>query len=162
MNYDNSQTLIIAYAVSNIIGLLFLWVAFINTKLVRFFFAVLFAWAAWINFTTACFTPGIYLDYGKSAINIYSTFINGWFANHITILVTTIAIGQGLIALGMLLSGKWVTLACIGTIVFLVSIAPLGLYAVFPFSITVSIAAWIVLQRDDKMVLWKVLQKQHI
>jgi hypothetical protein len=122
---------------------------------------ILFAWAGWINFTTARLTPGVYLDYGKHAVDIYATFINGWFANNATIFVTAIAIGQELIALGMLLSGKWVKFACMGTIAFLVGIAPLGLYAAFPFSITVSIAAWIVLQRDDKMVLWTVLQKQH-
>jgi hypothetical protein len=162
MNYDNTQTLIIAYAASNVVGLLFLWAAFKNTKLARFLFVLLFAWASWINFTTAWVSPEVYLEYSKKSMGFYSSFINGWFAGHITFFVTVIAVGQGLIALGMLLKSKWVILACIGSIVFLMSIAPLGLYAAFPFSITVSIAAYVIIKKDDKGFLWKFLnQKLH-
>jgi hypothetical protein len=162
MNYNNPQTLTIAYVASNIAGLLFLWTAYKNTKLARFLFAMLFVWASGINFTTARMSPEVYLEYSKTSIDIYSGFINGWFANHIKIVVTTISIGQGLIALGMLLKGWWVTLASIGSILFLMSIAPLGLYAAFPFSITVSVAAFIIIKRDDKSFLWKVFnQKLH-
>lgn len=155
MNYDNAQTLIIAYAASNVVGLLLLWSAYKNTKVARFLFMLLFIWASWINFTTARVNPEIYLEYGKQSIDIYSRFINGWFASHISLFITGIAFGQGLIALGMLLNGKWVTWASLGAILFLMSIAPLGLYAAFPFSITVSMAAFIILRRDDKAFLWK-------
>jgi hypothetical protein len=162
MNYDDALTLIIAYIASNIVGLLFLWAGYRNTKLARFLFVLLFSWASWINFTTARVSPEVYLEYSKKSLEIYSSFINGWFAGHITLFVTAIAIGQGLIALGMLLKGKWVTLACIGSILFLISIAPLGLYAAFPFSITVSVAAYFIIKRDDKSFLWKFFnQKLH-
>lgn len=162
MNYDNSQTLAIAYVASNIVGILFLWAGYRNTKLARLLFVLLFAWASWINLNTARVSPEVYLEYGKKSVDIYSDFINGWFAGHITLFVTAIAIGQGLIALGMLLKGKWITMACLGSILFLISIAPLGLYAAFPFSITVSVAAYFIIKRDDKGSLWKFFnQKLH-
>lgn len=160
MNYDDTQTLVFAYLASNLVGLLFLWVAYKNTKLARFLFALLFAWASWINFSTARVNPEIYLEYSKESVDLYSDFINGWFASNITLAVSTISIGQGLIALGMLLKGKWVTLASIGSIFFLMGIAPLGLYAAFPFSITVSIASYLVVKKDDKRFLWNSLDKR--
>lgn len=161
MNYDETQVLTLAYVVSNIVGFLILWTASNNTKLGRLLFVLLFAWASWVNFNTARLTPAVYLEYGKHAIDIYATFINGWFAKNITTFITAIAVGQGLIALGMLLKGYWVTLACAGAILFLIGIAPLGLFAAFPFSATVSIAAWIVLKNDDKEILWKFVKKRH-
>jgi hypothetical protein len=118
-------------------------------------FVLLFAWASVINFATCRTNPEVYREYGKKSIEIYSTFINGWFSNHITAFVTFVAIGQALIAVGMLLKGNWVKVACIGIIVFLIGIAPLGLYSAFPFSITVSIAAFLVFKLHDKGFLWK-------
>ncbi len=155
MNYADSQTLIIAYIASNIIGLLFLRAAYKNTRLARLMFVLLFAWASVINYTTCRTNPEVYLEYGKKSIEIYSTFINGWFSDHITAFVTFIAVGQALIAVGMLLKGNWVKVACISIIVFLIGIAPLGLYSAFPFSFTVSIAAFLVFKLDDKDFLWK-------
>ncbi|TMI91154.1 MAG: hypothetical protein E6H08_13885 [Bacteroidetes bacterium] len=55
----------------------------------------------------------------------------------------------------MLLHSWWVKLACIGSIIFLLSIAPLMVGSAFPFSITVSIAAVIILTDDDKNYIWK-------
>jgi hypothetical protein len=59
----------------------------------------------------------------------------------------------------MLLRGWIVTLACVGVMLFLIGIAPLGVYAAFPFSITVSIAAYLVMSNDDKDFLWKGVGK---
>jgi hypothetical protein len=41
----------------------------------------------------------------------------------------------------------------------LMSIAPLGLYAAFPFSISVAMAAWVIIRKDDKESLFKWLPK---
>jgi hypothetical protein len=154
MSNNDTQTLIFAYIASNIVGLLFLWAAYKNTKMARSLFVLLFAWASWINFTTARVNPQIYLEYSRESVDLYSVFINGWFASHITPVVSAISIGQCLIAVGMLLKGKWVTFASIGCILFLMGIAPLGLYEAFPFSITVSFAAYMIMKRDDKRLLW--------
>lgn len=148
------ETYIIPWIVSNIAALVILWATVKKPKLARALFTLLFGWACWMNLTTVNDTPEVYLDYASMSIGLYSDFILGWFRDHITPVITAIAIGQGLIALGMLLRGWWVTGACIGAIIFLSSIAPLGVGAAFPFSITVSIAAYVIIQRDSKDFLW--------
>ena len=155
MDYNDQQTVWIAYIASNIAGILILLAAVKLPKLARLFFVILFGWACWINYTTAHTQPEIYLEYSNYALPFYKSFIQGWFAQNITLMVTLIAIGQGLIAVGMMLKGWWVKLACAGIIIFLIGIAPLGIYAAFPFSITVSLAAYFIWRKDDLNYLWK-------
>ncbi|MGZ3765422.1 MAG: hypothetical protein ACXVA2_12205 [Mucilaginibacter sp.] len=155
MNFNDTRILIIAYSVSNIAGLLLLWAAIKRPKLARLFSVLLFAWASWINYTTCHQHPQIYLDYAQYAIGFYKDFINGWFKNHVTLMVTCISIGQALVAIGMALKGIWVKIACTGAVLFLLAIAPLGIAAGFPFSITVSAAAFFIIFKDDKNYLWK-------
>ena len=100
MDYDESQTVSIAYIASNIAGLILLWVTYKNTKLARLLFAILFAWASCMNLTMAWNTPEAYLDYSKTSVGIYATFINGWFRENIMPFVTTVTVAQGLIAIG--------------------------------------------------------------
>lgn len=149
------ETYLVPWLVSNIAGLLILWAAIKKPRLARALFVLLFGWACWMNYTTVRATPGLYLDYAALSVGPYREFILGWFKDHVTLTVSLIAIGQGLIALGMLLRGWWVTLACIGAIVFLLGIAPLGVGAGFPFSITVSAAAFVIIRKDAKNYLWK-------
>ena len=147
---------LVMYLVSNVAGLLILWAAFKKPKIARFVFFLLFTWACWVNYTLAHTNPEAYLGYAAMSSKWYSGFINGWFKEHITLMVTAIAIGQGLIAIGMLLKGWLVKLANIGTIIFLLGIAPLGVGAAFPFSIVVSVAAYVIIRRDDLDYIWKV------
>ena len=155
MDFNDTQTVWIAYAASNIAGLVFLFAARKNTRLARLLFALLFAWACWINYNTAHSQPVIYLNYSARAVPLYRHFIDGWFSRNITVFVSTIAVAQGCIAIGMLLKGIFVKLACLGTIIFLLAIAPLGVYAAFPFSLTVGLAAFWVWKKDKKDFLWK-------
>ena len=161
MNFNNHQVILTAYIVSNLVGLLYLFAAIKRPKLARLMFLLLFSWASWINYTTCHQHPEIYLKYAEKSIGIYADFINGWFKGHITILVSCIAIIQGLIAFGMLLKGNWVKIACIGAIIFLIGIAPLGVYSAFPFSLTVSAAAYFIILKDDKDYLWRVKRKSR-
>lgn len=152
---EDQQMIWIAYIVSNVAGILFLLAAIKRPKLARLMFVLLFGWASWFNYTTAHQHPEAYLMYGDVSISIYSDFINGWFKRHITEFISFIAFGQGLIALVILLKGIWVKLACIGIIIFLMAIAPLGVYSAFPFSITVSLASYFIIKKDDLDYLWK-------
>ena len=154
MDIENSHIVVIAYIASNIIGLLFLWAAIKRPKLARLLLVLLFGWASWVNYTGAHETPQAYLTYSQYALGLYRSFINGWFSTHVTVFVSFIALGQALIAVGMLLNGMWVKLACIGVIIFLLGIAPIGYYAGFPFSLTVSAAAYSILRKDDLNYLW--------
>ncbi|MFI5140428.1 MAG: hypothetical protein ACHQIM_21590 [Sphingobacteriales bacterium] len=155
MNYNDTHFLIIACTISNIIAVLILWISIKKPKLARLLFFLLFGWACWLNYTTCHDHPQVYLSYAHFSIGLYKNFINGWFKDHITVMVSFIAAGQGLIALGMLLNGVWVKTACIGAILFLMAIAPFGIGSGFPFSLIVSFAAYFILRKDDKSYLWK-------
>ena len=146
---------LIPYTISQVAGLTILIVAWKKTRWARELFALLFFWAACTNMYIGLAKPDTYLLYADMAISVYRDFINGWFSHYNHILIPIIAIGQLFIAIAMLLKGSWVKLACIGSIIFLLSIAPLMVGAAFPFSITVSAAAWLIYRNDDKNYIWK-------
>lgn len=149
--------------VSNAIALFLLWAAYKRTRLARFLFVMLFAWASWINYSTAHESPTDYLDYASiTPFSIYEQFINGWFATHITEMVSAISIGQGLIALGMLLNGLWVRLASLGAIIFFIAITPLGLGAGFPFPLIGILSIWLILKKDGLDLLWKNSKSRYL
>ena len=162
MEFNDAGVLAFAWWASNIIGLLFVVVALKHTRGARLMFAILFGYAAWVNFDLSHTDPQVYLDYAATAVGFYSSFILGWFSGHITAFVSAIAAGQLLIAVGMLLRKSFVTAACAGVIIFLAAIAPLGVYAAFPFSLTVSVAAYLVIRSDDKEYLWKRNRVHHV
>lgn len=143
------------YLISQVVSILFLVAAWRNTRIARALFSLIFLWASITNLYTISVTPDAYLDYANLAISWYHDFINGWFSDFDHIMVPAIALGQFSIATGMILKGCWVKWACIGAIIFLMSIAPLMVGSAFPFSITVSTAAWLILKRDKKNYLWK-------
>ncbi len=146
---------LLPWIISNIVGGLLLLAGLRTPRLARSLFFLLFAAASVVNTLTALHNPELYLDYASTAIGPYRNFIEGWFAEHARSAVTLIAVGQGMIAVGMVLSGWWVRLACIGAIIFLLAIAPLGVGSAFPFSITVSLAAYFILRRRAFDYLWK-------
>lgn len=146
----------IPWILSNSIGVLLLVVAIKKPKPARLFFAILFIWACWLNYTTVHKTPNVYLNYAEiTPFSIYADFINGWFKSHIISTVTLIAIGQGLIAIGLLLKGWIVRFACFGAILFFLAIMPLGIGSGFPFTLITSIAIYFILKNDDFDFLWK-------
>ncbi len=138
------QQMIIASIVSNLVAVLLLYISWKRKNAARVLFALLFTWAAITNWITAHNNPQVYLEYGNYAIDIYKKFITGEFASHITGFVSLIAIGQLIIGLGLLARGMIVKLSCIGGIIFLLAIAPLGFGAAFPFSITAAIALFLL------------------
>lgn len=148
------------YTIAQLASFILLGAALMSPKVARFLFAFLFGWACYINFSTVIHTPEIYLQYAPMALPWYASFINGWFKDHITTMVSCIAIGQAAIAAGMLLRGIWVKMACAGSIIFLLAIAPLGVGAGFPFSLTVSVAVYFMLKKDRHPdFLWNARKK---
>jgi len=143
------------YLISQGVSLIILIAAWKKNRWARWLFALLFFWASATNMYIGLTKPDTYLSYAEMAIPLYQDFINGWFSHYNHIIIPLIAIGQLLIAIGMLLRDWWVKLACIGSIIFLISIAPLMVGAGFPFSITVSIAAMFILINDDRNYIWK-------
>lgn len=146
---------LIPYIISQVASIIILTVAWKKTRWARVLFALLFFWAAGTNMYIGITKPDTYQLYADLAIPAYRDFINGWFSHYNHIVIPLIAVGQFLIASGMLLRGWWVNAASIGAIIFLLSIAPLMVGSAFPFSLTVSIAAWLILLNDDKSYVWK-------
>jgi len=145
---------IVPYTISQIAAIIILITAIRNTRLARTLFALLFFWAFCINMYLGITNPNRYLDNAKFALPIYRDFINGWFSHYNHILIPAIATGQLLIAVGITLNNWWVKWACIGSIIFLFSIAPLMVAAAFPFSLIVSYAAFLILKKDNHKYLW--------
>lgn len=143
------------YLIAQIAAMIFLLAAWKSTRLARLLLAVLFIWASATNLYFGLMQPAIYAEYAALAVPIYRNFIIGWFRHYSYLVVPIIAIGQLLIGVGMLLRGGWVRLACVGAIVFLLSIAPLLIGSGFPFSLIVSWSVWLVLANDQKDYLWK-------
>jgi len=152
---DGLQEYFVPYLISQAASLIILIAAWKRTRWARWLFSTLFFWASATNMYIGLTDPDSYLDNARFAIPLYQDFINGWFSHYNHIIIPLIAIGQFFIAAGMLLHGWWVKLACIGSIIFLLSISPLMIGSAFPFSITVSIAAVLILTDDDKNYIWK-------
>lgn len=153
----------VPWIISNCIAVLLVIAAYKRPKLARLLFVLLFGWACWINYVTSHIDPNDYLNYADlTPIGLYHDFINGWFASHVTQMVTFISIGQGLIAMGLVLKGWIVRIACIGAIVFLLAIAPLGIGAGFPSSLLAALAIYFILKKDDLNYLWKFKTKNLI
>jgi hypothetical protein len=146
------------YIISQGASIIILIIAWKKTRWARILFALLFFWASGTNMYIGIIKPGTYQLYADMAIPAYRNFINGWFSHYNYIMIPVIAAGQFLIAISILLKGWWVKGACIGAIIFLLSIAPLLVGSAFPFSITVSLAACFILRNDDKNYLWKKLK----
>jgi hypothetical protein len=155
---------IVLLVISNAIAILQLFAAFKWPKIARLSFFILFGWACWINWKTALQTPEVYLEYADlSWRSWYSNFINGWFALHTKFAVGSIAICQGLIGCSMLLTGKYVRLECIGGIIFLVAILPLGIGSGFPCTAIIAISLLVLLKSKNQQLLWhkeKVVQQE--
>jgi hypothetical protein len=134
-----------ANIISNVIALLVLFASWRWRNVGRSLFILMFLWAAQVNMRLAIWNPGAYLDYAQWAVTPYRHFILGTFAQHTTLIVGAIAVGQTAIAILVASRGRAVTLGLLGAITFLLAIAPLGRGSAFPFSLTASFAAAVLM-----------------
>jgi hypothetical protein len=147
--------IIIAVVASNLVALVLLLLAWKKKNAARILFSILFLWAAFTNWKTVSSSPTVYLDYTKYAIDPYVWIINNILAENIQGYIYAIAAGQLMIGLGFLGRGLLVKISCIGGIIFFVAIAPLGLGSAFPFSITASIALYILYRHHFQKDIFK-------
>jgi hypothetical protein len=129
----------------NIIALLLVPVAAKWPKIARLLFSVLFLGAGVWNLFASLTMPAFYVEtYGPVATPPYAAFIAGPFAADPARFVVPIAVGQ--LAIGILATGtgRSVRLAMLGSMVFLLAIAPMGVGAAFPFSIFGILAAYLL------------------
>ncbi|GGN07038.1 hypothetical protein GCM10010967_48080 [Dyadobacter beijingensis] len=120
------------YLSCNAMAIFLIWASKSRPALARLILLLIFLFAAGFNAYTALDAPWNYQDFADSAMPIYKRFILGAFLHIITPMVLTIAICQLLIALAMTARGQLFQAGCWAGMIFLVAIAPLGLYAAFP------------------------------
>jgi hypothetical protein len=139
---------LLAYLVSNAIALALLALAYRGPGWVRWASVAIFLWATWTNARIALFRPQDYQTFGDLTWSeSYRDFIHGWFREHTALLLLPIAAGQLVIALLFLANTRLTRrLGAAGAIVFLLSIAPLGVGSAFPFSFIYG-AALVVMTR---------------
>lgn len=144
----NEELIPVAYVISNIVALIMLACSWKYPNISRLLYSALFGWACYANTHAAIQTPHYYLDYAQYAfIGFYVKFINGFFEEHITAVVISIAVCQLAIALSMWLRGFLFRMGAVGAIVFLISIAPLGIGSAFPCTLIMAGGLLLLLRR---------------
>ena len=141
---------LVPYIASNATAAGILAVAMWRPKFARWISAAIFLWASITNATFAIRRPSAYVEYAPLALlDVYRNFINGWFSQHVRLMVLPIACGQLAIAVLLLMPRPWRSLGIVGAIAFLLGIAPLGVGSAFPFSLTF-IAALLLMNREHE------------
>jgi len=159
MLYDPNWA--IPHFVSLLIALAFAWAAVMKPMLARKLYAGLFLYATLVNAAVALLAPHTYLGNARYAwLEVYRSFILGWFAAHVGLVVGAISLGQALVAAGLIRGGTWARHALIGAIVFFVAIAPLGVASAFPASLIWAFgAAWLLLHPQAREALVPALAR---
>lgn len=143
-----NPTFVLLLVIANLIAILQIIAAAKAPRIARVSFLLLFSWACWINWKTSQQSPELYLEYaGLAWSKWYRHFIDGWFSRHIKLAVGFIATCQGLIATSMLFKGLPFKIGCIGAIIFLVAILPLGIGAGFPSTALMAVAVYMLFRQ---------------
>ena len=129
IEYDS----LIPYLLTNAIALALVFLAFKRHRLTRLVFILIFLLAGLFNIYTILTMPGFFNHYAdKAFLNIYRSFISGYFSQHIQQVVAFIGLSQIIVAVLLSAGGRWVNLGVIGGIIFFVALIPLGVSAAFP------------------------------
>ncbi|PWT77600.1 MAG: hypothetical protein C5B59_03775 [Bacteroidetes bacterium] len=157
---DSLREWLMPYLLSNLLAILCVIAAWKKPMWARIFLAAFFLWAAFINSRFAWLNPKVYLNYAQlTGFSLYKNFILGYFSNHISPFVFTIAAGQFLIFLGLILNNGLTRTACIGGIIFGLAIAPLGVGSGFPTTVLMAIAFYILLNKyPEHDFIWNLTQ----
>ena len=129
IEYDS----LIPYLVTNTIALVLVFLAFKHHRLTRFAFIIIFLFAGLFNIYTILTKPELFNHYAdKAFLDIYRSFISGYFSHHIQLVVAVIGLGQIIVATLLSAGGHWIQFGVIGGIIFFVALIPLGVSAAFP------------------------------
>jgi hypothetical protein len=149
------DTWAIPHVISVLIATGFLLASVYRPLLARKLYAALFVYATLVNAAVVFYKPLSYLDNARYALlESYRSFILGWFADHIGLVVGSISFGQALITAGLIVGGKWARAAMLGAIIFFVAITPLGVASAFPSSLIWAVGAgWLLFNGEGRRSL---------
>jgi hypothetical protein len=136
------------YLGCNIFVLFLLLAAAKWPRVARSLFSVMFVGAGVWNLFASLTMPQFYLEtYGHLATPLYAAFIYGPFAVDPALFVVPIAIGE--LAIGILATGtgRALQVGMVGSMIFLLAIAPMGVGSAFPFSLFGILAAYLLFRR---------------
>jgi hypothetical protein len=146
---DNGMLNVYRQLGSTGVGFVMFVAAIRSAKAGRVLLSALFVWAAGTNLRIALTSPLDYLNFAQFALlDVYRTFITGYFAQHTGVVIATIALGQAAVAFLLATNGWPRRLGYGGAIVFLLAIVPLGVGSGFPATILMALAAAEVLHAD--------------
>jgi hypothetical protein len=161
MDFSSSAAFWTSYTTSNIVALLLLFSSLKKPITARFLYSLLFLWAGIVNIMLAKNNPASYLTFAEFAVfPLYKNFILGWFSEHVSSIVTTVAITQFLVAICMWLKAPLFKIGAIAGIIFLISVVPLGLISAVPATIIMATGLVILLLKPPFPYLWTVLFKE--
>lgn len=161
MDYSDQSVIITGVLISNIVALIMLWLSWKKPGISRLLFFMLFIWAGITNWTTAANSPEKYLEYADFAIlPFYKHFILGFFSENVTVIVPVIAFCQLLIGVSMLLKGLLFKIGCIGGMIFLISILPLGWGSGSPSPLLWAIGLLLLFNKNVTTYWWQTLMKR--
>lgn len=150
---EQVETFLVPYFTSNVISLALLFVCFKWHTVGRILFGLIFLAASIFNSYLALTAPQAYLMYGDlTPVQLYKEFIFGLFSDYTMWFVLAIAVGQLLIAIGLLFNGKLLLPAVIGAIVFLLAIVPLGVGSAFPAGLILAFGVWVLYRKRELQV----------
>ncbi len=153
----------VALVISNVVALLTLLAAWKKANIARLLYFMLFAWAAGANARIATISPQSYLEYADFAVfPFYKNIILGWFSAHIQAVVYCIATCQAIVALGMLTKGPFFKIGCLGGIIFLIGITPLGIGSGFPSPLIWAFGLYLLLKQGAEQTFWKAVSSKKI
>jgi hypothetical protein len=134
------------YIISNVLGLFLILVAAKWPRIAKALFVTLFLGSGLVNMYLALTKPRLYVTgFGPVAVlGIYRTFIYGFFGSHTGLIVLFIAIGQLGVAGLLALNDRPLLVGLLGSVLFLVAIAPLGLGSAFPSSILMAVGVMLM------------------
>lgn len=147
MNLENNW---FPYTITHVITFSLIFVCYKWPKIGKVAWGIIFILAGIFNLYTVISNPQAYLVYSQGAVGLYQKFINGVFSSYAALIVSSIASGQILVGIFMLMKRKLFLLGIVGGIIFLVAIAPLGIGSAFPSTLLMSISLVLLYLRYKK------------
>ncbi len=145
------QEYFIPIFVSNLLAIVLMLLSYHFPRVLRVIWGAVFIIAGIINLITVYNNPLIYIEgFGPTAIPFYQEIIYGPFSEYPGFYITLISIGQIIIG-GMIWSKKfWFILGCLGAVIFLLAIVPLGVGSAFPSTVFMALAIIFLMRKKRK------------
>jgi hypothetical protein len=139
--FDIPAEYLVPYTILNNLAVLLVLTALWRPRLVRFAFALFLVAASTVSAYTVLTDPLVFMDYADFAmLDAYRAFIEGPLFDYTLPIVLGIALYQLLCGVLLLVGGTAARLGALGGAIFFAAIAPMGVAAAFPFSVTCILA----------------------